>query len=195
MRDYLLPKEHQDSKTFKRSESQGELSLLDEIERDFPPVACTAAYIIMSDGEKGIVFEKDRITSKTRTSSTFVCATNHDVDDEKRHQSPSNGASNGWEGARGVAKVSLDFDDSLLEESIDRKECVEEAWERALSKQKQRVQHGRNAELVAVMEKDVIDLVQVWPVSNECTHYAAVLDPRHGSVIWSRRWLDPVQPP
>ena len=39
---------------------------------------------------------------------------------------------------------------------------------------------------------DIIELVQRYPTTNECTHFAAVLDPKEGNVAWCRRWMKPV---
>ena len=39
---------------------------------------------------------------------------------------------------------------------------------------------------------DVVELVQKYPTTNECTHFACVLDPTEGTVAWCRRWMKPI---
>ena len=39
---------------------------------------------------------------------------------------------------------------------------------------------------------DVIEMVQKYPTVNECTHFACVMDPVEGRVVWCRRWMEPV---
>ena len=39
---------------------------------------------------------------------------------------------------------------------------------------------------------DVIEMVQKYPTTNECSHFACVMDPGQGTVLWCRRWIEPV---
>ena len=45
---------------------------------------------------------------------------------------------------------------------------------------------------VTVTSDEVISWVSAWPTTNECTHFAAVLDPTTGEVIWTKRYLTPI---
>lgn len=78
----------------------------------------TAAYIILSDGQKTYILEKDRVKAVTITSEDFAVATNHDVADE---------------GSKPRASQDDDHNDSalaiagmktLVEESMERKEKI-----------------------------------------------------------------------
>ena len=40
---------------------------------------------------------------------------------------------------------------------------------------------------VSVTSEKVISWVSAWPTTNECTHFAAVLDPAEGQVVWTQR--------
>jgi hypothetical protein len=42
---------------------------------------------------------------------------------------------------------------------------------------------------------EVISWVSAWPTTNECTHFATVLDPTTGQVVWTRRYVTPVDEP
>jgi hypothetical protein len=45
---------------------------------------------------------------------------------------------------------------------------------------------------VTITSDEVISWVSAWPTTNECTHFAAVLDPTTGEVIWTKRYLTPI---
>jgi len=44
-----------------------------------------------------------------------------------------------------------------------------------------------------VKKADVIEWLEAWPVTNECTHYAVVLDPKKGGIVWLKRFSEPVE--
>jgi hypothetical protein len=48
---------------------------------------------------------------------------------------------------------------------------------------------------VTATKQEVIKWVLKWPTTNECTHFAAVLDPAEGKVAWVRRMIEPVESP
>lgn len=39
---------------------------------------------------------------------------------------------------------------------------------------------------------EIVDWITAYPITNECTHYATVMDPAKGKISWVRRHLDPV---
>jgi hypothetical protein len=45
---------------------------------------------------------------------------------------------------------------------------------------------------VTITNSEVISWVSAWPTTNECTHFAAVLDPTTGQVMWTRQYVTPV---
>jgi hypothetical protein len=48
---------------------------------------------------------------------------------------------------------------------------------------------------VTITSDEAISWVSAWPTSNECTHFAALLDPTTGRVIWTQRYLTPIDEP
>lgn len=49
-----------------------------------------------------------------------------------------------------------------------------------------------NTVVVTAEKSEIIDWITAYPITNECTHYATVMDPAKGEVSWVRRYLDPV---
>ncbi|KAL1847878.1 hypothetical protein Plec18167_004840 [Paecilomyces lecythidis] len=45
---------------------------------------------------------------------------------------------------------------------------------------------------VSATPKEAIKWLSDWPVTNETTHYAVVMDPKEGEIVWIKRYLDPV---
>jgi hypothetical protein len=39
--------------------------------------------------------------------------------------------------------------------------------------------------------EDIVGLVQKYPTTNGCTHFAAVLDPLEDRIAWCGHWLEP----
>jgi hypothetical protein len=48
---------------------------------------------------------------------------------------------------------------------------------------------------VTITSDETISWVSAWPTTNECTHFAAVLDPKTGQVMWTQRYLTPIEEP
>ncbi|MBE7181367.1 MAG: hypothetical protein INR71_09210 [Terriglobus roseus] len=172
LRDLVLPS----------PQDTGPLPDLSVITHDFPSVTTTAAYIIASDGETTTVFEKDRATAEVSSATAFIAATNHDaaIDGDG-----DNTASESRAFREGYSPIQ-----QLLEESVDRKECMSRLWtrhEKAFVRRNPQSEDG-----VYAAEGDVVKWVQKWPITNEMTHYACVMDPALGAVVWLRRWLEPL---
>ncbi|KAJ9217241.1 hypothetical protein DTO166G4_1296 [Paecilomyces variotii] len=47
-------------------------------------------------------------------------------------------------------------------------------------------------ESVSATPKEAIKWLSDWPVTNETTHYAMLMDPTEGEIIWIKRYLEPV---
>ncbi|KAF2096129.1 hypothetical protein NA57DRAFT_14112, partial [Rhizodiscina lignyota] len=158
---------------------------LAKLTKDLPSATTTAAYIIASNGAVTTVFEKDRATALIRSSSSFVIATNHDLMFEPSPESqPPISSPHTQETA-----VLTDLQD-LLDESIDRKQCMEARWKKAVRRFGKK-HPGTTDEDVFVGIEDVVRWVRRWPVTNECTHFACVMDPVEGEILWVRRWMEP----
>lgn len=151
---------------------------LGEIKRDFPSVPTTAVYLIFCDGDETAVLEKDRVTATVRSATSFIAITNCDVLPEGSEERDVK---------RPRAKLNLLED--LLEEAEDRRVCLEKRWKKAEQRLKRR-KSGAAEDEMNILPGQVIKWVQGWPTTNECTHYAVVMDPKAGDVVWARRWLD-----
>ncbi|KAE8154129.1 beta subunit of N-acylethanolamine-hydrolyzing acid amidase-domain-containing protein [Aspergillus avenaceus] len=46
---------------------------------------------------------------------------------------------------------------------------------------------------VTATPKEVIEWTTTYPITNEMTHFAAIMDPRKGKVVWIRRFLEPLR--
>ncbi|KAF2090743.1 hypothetical protein K490DRAFT_34449 [Saccharata proteae CBS 121410] len=156
---------------------------ISEIMQSLPSVSTTAAYLIFSDGNKTAVFEKDRNTAVIRQSSSFITITNHDVE-----------SSEGSTSQRAHAKRSqTPYMQDLIDESEDRKDCIEQQWNRLVKRWRRHRNEGKvvTAEPCARVE-DVVKWVEKFPITNESTHYSVVMDARNGKFLYSRRWKEPL---
>ena len=190
LRSYLLDGTKRTSKNPDPSDenhSDGKLWTMEQIQKDFPKARTGASYVIVSDGRKTMVFEKDRMTAVMLASSSFIVATNHD-NAEDRDCSKETEESKHLHGRGGVAELST-LVDELADDSVIRKGCVKEKWQATLKKAK-----SSSPKSVSIGEDEIVRWTRAWPTSNECTHYAAVLDPAKGTIFWSRRWLRPIKP-
>ncbi|KAK2763086.1 hypothetical protein FQN54_009720 [Arachnomyces sp. PD_36] len=50
---------------------------------------------------------------------------------------------------------------------------------------------SRDMDITASMS-EIIDWITTYPITNECTHYATVMDPTNGTVTWVKRYLEPM---
>lgn len=193
LRRFLLP-ERADGQRLRGQELENDRELVSPGYRDvvisltgsesnITPITTTACYLCFSDGHETTVLEKDRIAAKTRSSADFIVVTNGDAEpnanDEKK---------DGWF-----------IDGPMLEifaESEDRQQCARENWTSMRAAKFKRLpldaQSGKwdGRSLMEVV--DVIRMVQKYTITNECTHFAAVMDPSEGDVKWCRRWMEPV---
>ncbi|KAK2777786.1 hypothetical protein FQN52_000987 [Onygenales sp. PD_12] len=48
---------------------------------------------------------------------------------------------------------------------------------------------------VTATESEIINMISTYPITNETTHFAAVMDPREGKVVWVQRYTEPVDGP
>ncbi|OXV08826.1 hypothetical protein Egran_03408 [Elaphomyces granulatus] len=46
----------------------------------------------------------------------------------------------------------------------------------------------------AATTQEAVQWLNMYPVTNETTHFAAVMDPSEGKVVWVRRYIDPCSP-
>ncbi|MCJ1484187.1 hypothetical protein MMC06_004355 [Schaereria dolodes] len=132
--------------------------------------------------------EKDHRTAVTRSAHYFIAATNHDVTDES--PKPRLGVSKTSAGT-----LKLTGMEGLVEESIDRKKCISQLWYRATNtRRKKYARRGKESVIDEgfVSTETVCDWMDEYPVTNEETHFAVVMDPKEGQIVWIKRYLEPV---
>ncbi|KAF2422727.1 hypothetical protein EJ08DRAFT_672714 [Tothia fuscella] len=178
LRSFILPT------TTSQQDNSDTLSSLTNIAQTLPSTPTTACYITLNDGDRTAIFEKDRTTSKIRSSQCFASVTNHDSwqdEWEDRDPIPLD---------RKTHMIDLDF----LEESVDRKQIIDAVWRKAARKYK-RENPGKGQEDASITQKQLEKWTGTYPTANECTHYAAIMDPTKGEIVWCRRWKEPISGP
>ena len=175
LRQQLLPSQ----KSSRRSTATN--PTLKSIERTLPSTTTTAAYLIFSDGDRTITMEKDYRTAMVKSSSDFIVATNHDAAEEispGSQSQPEPDSSNTLE-ATGMQ--------GLVDDSVHRKDLAKKLWNKSLKKTRRRISPQK-------LTKDtVVGWIDTYPISNEETHYATIMDPKVGKVAWVERYLEPLE--
>ncbi|KAK3171394.1 hypothetical protein OEA41_003478 [Lepraria neglecta] len=175
LRQQLLPSQ----KSSRRSTATK--PTLKSIEHTLPSTTTTAAYLIFSDGDRTITMEKDHRTAMVKSSSDFIVATNHDAAEEispGSQSQPEPDSSNTLE-ATGMQ--------GLVDDSVRRKDLAEKLWNKSLRKTRRRISPQK-------LTKDtVVGWIDTYPISNDETHYATIMDPKVGKVAWVERYLEPLE--
>ena len=164
------------------------------------PITTTACYLCFSNGRETTVIEKDRISARTRSGDEFIVVTNTDESPPTTPTAiPSQSSTEKPDGASSSPALTPAQRDPALEELLteakDRQDCALDNWRnlqssRVREKGLQHITAEQRKQLAD--EKDVVQLTQRYPTTNECTHFACVMDPAQGSVVWCRRWKEPV---
>lgn len=140
----------------------------------------TSAYLIFCTPQSVFSIEKDNHTAFVRTSSGFLTTYNHDASDEgdpnaliyaARQLSASQP-----KGTTGMEEI--------VEYSTDRKRALDKIYRRCVKRRRQKL--GRPGDAVGLA--DVLDFLNDrgrWIVNDE-THYAVIMDPKKGQVLWKR---------
>ena len=154
---------------------------LDSIQTFLPALPTTAAYLIFCDGDRTVTMEKDHHTAVVKSAEDFIAITNHDEAEELEPEKMKN------ERSKSNKALEVTGMTELAQESISRKLCTTRQWERSRSTSSRA---GSKA-MPRGLEK-VTKLLKTYPITNEETHYAVVMDPKAGNVVWERRYLEPV---
>jgi len=186
LRSYIIPEYHQHIFSRKWYPSTKPLPDLATITKSFPSIPSTSAYVIASSGQVTTVFEKDRVTSDIRSSGSFIVTTNHDNvakpnPDDLGKQSSVTDASQVQHGMKALMEMIAD--------STERQTLLEKKWskaERAFKKN----QPGTSTEEMYVTQNELSTWLQDYPITNESTHFACIMDPSRGEVVWLRRWKE-----
>lgn len=189
LRQFMLPKKHTIQHTSEKDQELIWTSYHDAVKSmggtkdNTPPIVSTSCYLCFSDGHETTIIEKDRVSATIRSSTEFIVVTNGDAEpisnDEQQH-------------GRFVNSPMSE----IFAESDERRQCAHDNWTSMRSAKLKRsglnVQ-SKEEDPPSLMEVgDVIEMVQKYPITNECTHFGAVMDPTEGKVKWCRRWMQPV---
>ncbi|KAJ7132228.1 beta subunit of N-acylethanolamine-hydrolyzing acid amidase-domain-containing protein [Mycena epipterygia] len=138
--------------------------------RDLPRTPSTPCYLTFCTPAAILVLEKDLVSAVSQTSADFLAVTNHDLRMEQF-------APEGW---RAVLADAGRGPDMIVDDSMERKECVSQIW----------AKKG-----VRLTVEDVARQMEVRPVLNECTHFSCVMDPAvdGGGLLWVRAYEEPVE--
>lgn len=163
---------------------------LDAVTSAFPSIPSTAAYLIFSDGDSTVVLEKDHNTALIRRRKDFMVVTNHDRMDESQEAAHENAHH---------SSASPGIGEEFLSESVTRKLCLRQKWRDAVLRAvsidpgEHDAPDGMDEDLgISVQEDSVVEWLQAWPIINECTHYAVVMDPKEGEFTWFQWIREPV---
>ena len=182
---------------------------------EIPPKRSTAAYLIFSDGKTTVTMEKDYRTALLRQSKSFIVMTNHDLNPSKGTSGDEDYTKRELASFVEVLRESTDRRECMankwrtkVTESIEVQSneassapvTTRSGLEKVEVKRKLRDTEGAldiaNIEdSVTITNSEVISWVSAWPTTNECTHFAAVLDPTTGQVMWTRQYVTPVDEP
>jgi hypothetical protein len=170
------------------------------------PLTSTACYLCFSSGRETTVIEKDLNTAKSHSSTSFTVVTNadaeakeegnrtHDDDDDSDADDDAEPLIEAKPDAHEAASPTTALEE-LLEDANERKACAERNYRKLVRRRAKELQVGDDAEpnIALPTVDDIVAMVQKVPTSNECTHFAAVMDPTVGKFAWCRFWRRPIE--
>lgn len=165
----------------------GQSPSLSIVEQRLRTTKTTAAYLIFSDGDRTITVEQDYGKAVIKSSGRFVVTCNHDALQEK-----SEVFMTGSETATSDVLKVTGMED-LVAESISRKKMIQELWKASQQKQTGASFRELSKEGFPIATKKLFGWVNTYPITNEETHFAVVMDPKAGEIIWVNRYLTPIQ--
>ncbi|KAJ5223683.1 beta subunit of N-acylethanolamine-hydrolyzing acid amidase-domain-containing protein [Penicillium chermesinum] len=182
-------------------------STLDEILAKIPSLRTTAAYLVFCDGRKTVTMEKDYKTAVVRSSSSFITVANHDQENNRPSKRNKGGSHFGLSLVSGEAQdvgdliaesherqrcVQERWDNAVRHQQPAaepprdqrssrssmtlRKRRAE--WDDKRTKEQGQLSWEEKHAVVTDME--VREWLSTYPVLNEATHFATVLDPHQG---------------
>lgn len=176
LRGYLLPALSSDT-------SRIDVPALETVKRNVPTVTTTAAYLIFSDGDTTLTMEKDHQSAVMRAAADFIVTTNHDMAEENMNQSVE----------ANHKDSSSTLLDGIVVESIDRRKAALELWEQSLRKAKRNLLKKSSTHDRDFNKGSVIRWMDTYPILNEETHFATVMDAKDGKVVWIKRYIQPLE--
>ncbi|KAI4175581.1 MAG: hypothetical protein LQ343_001572 [Gyalolechia ehrenbergii] len=168
LRQCIIPSKH----PLKNLRSSG--TSLEQVIKRVASMKTTASYLIFCNGTRTTTMEKDHKTASVRSSSDFIVACNHDQVQESESTSGDAQSSTADDALKATGM------DMLVEESRSRQEKLAGLWKRATAKDS------------TITLRKLKGWISKYPITNEETHFAAILDPTAGTIAWVRRYLEPI---
>ncbi|KAL5336845.1 beta subunit of N-acylethanolamine-hydrolyzing acid amidase-domain-containing protein [Aspergillus crustosus] len=134
-----------------KAQPPNQLSLSDTVTRILQTPS-TACYLILSDGHRTYVLEKDYRTTTTESSSSFIVATNSDRGTDIP-QSNDPFARQGHTGASLTAGEDVNLVD-FIKDSIERRACMQSHWDMKVASARQAARRASLDEFDALVRRD-----------------------------------------
>ncbi|KAF2734345.1 hypothetical protein EJ04DRAFT_398278, partial [Polyplosphaeria fusca] len=176
LRDLFIPRTRHQGLFGRISRAAMPSQNLTDVAQDFSSMKSSSCYLVFCDGSETLLLEKDHNTAKAMRSDSFIAVTNHDVsyDDAATVE------------AKQIAVASTSLlgtgMEEILAESAGRKEVLTRKWTRHAHKSRSR------ASGLWLKVEDVQEWISEYPVTNEQTHFATIMDPTEGNIVWTRRY-------
>lgn len=180
LRQCLLPAQTPAGKTAVQTHT------LESIEQSLPTTTTTAAYLIFCDGDRAITIEKDHRTAVVRSSPDFIVATNHDAAEEN---SPAPRDPSTHDTTKTLQTTGME---EIVDESVDRKITVVKLWEKSLGKPQRRSSQRTTKPRQLLTDSKIAEWLDVYPVTNEETHFSTVMDPKKGEIVRTKGYSEPI---
>jgi len=152
--------------------SPGEPPSLSQLAATFPSLPSSPSYITFCSRDGILVVEKDLNTAVIHSSSDFLAVTNHDVQIESWSPEHWSATLKQGPGLMGI--------DTLLEDSVERKECITRMFRESSL--------GRSPRF-----EDVKAWITTEPLLNGATHFSCIMDPgtEGGGLVWACAYETP----
>ncbi|TVY48899.1 Acid ceramidase [Lachnellula occidentalis] len=139
-------------------------------------------YLILSDGMRTTVIEKDLLNAKIRTSSTFIVQTNHDTSHMNGHPLCDD------QHSKTPVKEQAAWLE-VVEESEDRMGCIQKKWNALQRRHERKQAEGKTGEdeRPMVREETLKGWIRAHPIMNECSHFGAIMAPQTGTIRFLER--------
>lgn len=158
--------------------------IIEYIKTTLPSEPSTAAYLIFCTPSEVYSLEKDNRAGTLASSDVFLTTYNHDREDEAN---PAHLQAV----AQGLSDSAIGME-AIVAYSIDRKNRLDRKYSRAVKRHCKLLK--RNPTDGPVGMQDVVELLSDEHISNEETHYAVIMDPSAGSVVWRKVFPPPEEP-
>ncbi|KAK4034841.1 beta subunit of N-acylethanolamine-hydrolyzing acid amidase-domain-containing protein [Parachaetomium inaequale] len=153
---------------------------LPDVDLILADLACspsTAAYLVFCTPSEVYSVEKGYRTASSQRSGEFLTTCNHDVADE-----PDPGRIHA-----ATQKVASPGMADIIDESFERKQAVEHVWKQRLRLRRKAHRHRRE-QVEGVNLEDVLHLLGHEYITYGGTHYAVIMDPEEGEIMWRRAY-------